>query len=312
MVDHSQMNVAALWCYPVKGLRGMRVPCLDFEQRGPRFDRRWVLVRPDGSFISQRSQPRLALIGASIRHEALHLELAANDVSQYVAASKGKLTLRDLPCRLHLQLGLDEQSQRRHAVEIWGSQMAAPVVSSEADTWFSQLLGEPCHLLRLDNAVDRPLDSRHRQMGHQVSFADRAPVLVTTTASMAAVNAGLPQAVDQRRFRPNIVVSTSSSAFDEMHWQRLQVGAVLLAGGYPCLRCNVVGVDPDSGQAYRKGDINALGRVHDLKSWADPHSEQPTAKAVFGQGFAVVQTGAVREGDEVDLQARQALPDTKG
>lgn len=51
----------------------------------------------------------------------------------------------------------------------------------------------------------------------QVGFADFAPVLVASEASLADLNSRLDRAVSIRNFRPNIVVSGSKlKAFEEV------------------------------------------------------------------------------------------------
>jgi len=72
-------SVARLRIHPIKGARGLDVKGLDFDQLGPRFDRRWMVVGPDGTFVSQRVAPRLATVRPSIDGDALRF----GDLSRY-------------------------------------------------------------------------------------------------------------------------------------------------------------------------------------------------------------------------------------
>ena len=50
------------------------------------------------------------------------------------------------------------------------------------------------------------MDPSFAQPGDIVGFADGFPLLLATTASLADLNARLPQTVPMDRFRPNVVV----------------------------------------------------------------------------------------------------------
>ncbi len=58
--------LTGIFVYPVKALRGVSVRQADVRPAGLAGDRRWVIVAPDGRFISQRSHPALARISARI------------------------------------------------------------------------------------------------------------------------------------------------------------------------------------------------------------------------------------------------------
>jgi len=74
-------SVARLRIHPIKGARGLDVHGMDFDQLGPRFDRRWMVVGSDGTFVSQRVAPRLATVRPSIdgdtTPEAVTVRIAA-------------------------------------------------------------------------------------------------------------------------------------------------------------------------------------------------------------------------------------------
>jgi uncharacterized protein len=50
---------------------GIPLETSEVDERGLRRDRRWMLVDKEDVFISQRELPRMALIGAEIRLDAL-------------------------------------------------------------------------------------------------------------------------------------------------------------------------------------------------------------------------------------------------
>ena len=56
-LEVSQLNI-----YPLKSARGIALREMRLDDRGPAGDRRWMLVNPKGTMISQRDLPRMALI----------------------------------------------------------------------------------------------------------------------------------------------------------------------------------------------------------------------------------------------------------
>ncbi|MXX35991.1 MAG: MOSC domain-containing protein, partial [Gemmatimonadetes bacterium] len=67
-------TVLRLRIHPVKGARGSDVDQMDFDEVGPRFDRRWMVVGADGVFVSQRGRPELATVRVTVAGEELILQ----------------------------------------------------------------------------------------------------------------------------------------------------------------------------------------------------------------------------------------------
>jgi uncharacterized protein YcbX len=63
-------QVSQLFVYPIKSCAGISVSSFKFDEKGPMFDRRWMLVdSKTGIFLSQRSTPKMALISTRIENE---------------------------------------------------------------------------------------------------------------------------------------------------------------------------------------------------------------------------------------------------
>ena len=98
-----------------------------------------------------------------------------------------------------------------------------------------------------------------------MSMADGYPLLVTTEASLSAVNDWLVEAgeepVPMTRFRPNVVVR-GAAAWAEDDWigGRLRVGDVTFRAAKACDRCVVTTIDQESGEKTRQ-PLRALGRI---------------------------------------------------
>ena len=50
----SVVTVDSLTCYPVKSLRGIRLPSAELLSEGLRHDRHWLVIDHAGQFLSQR------------------------------------------------------------------------------------------------------------------------------------------------------------------------------------------------------------------------------------------------------------------
>ncbi|MCQ1985786.1 MOSC domain-containing protein [Arthrobacter sp. zg-Y844] len=122
-----------------------------------------------------------------------------------------------------------------------------------------------------------------------VRHHDETPLHLVTTSSLAALEV-LAGAVDERRFRANIVIDTGSRpAFCEDGW----VGAELVLGGEVILRlgegmprCVMIDQAQAGVPAERKA-LKLLGAHH---------------SAEFGLQAYAVQTGKLRVGDVVTLR----------
>jgi uncharacterized protein len=108
-------------------------------------------------------------------------------------------------------------------------------------------------------------------------------VLVTTEASLEALQAALGRPVDLRRFRTNLHLDLDAPAFAEERWQggRLRVGEVTLALLHPCARCVIPTRDPDDQGRWPE----LLRHLH------------RTRAGLFGINARVLDAGRVAEGD---------------
>ena len=143
----------------------------------------------------------------------------------------------------------------------------------------------------------RALDPRYAtRPDEEVSFADGYPYLFTTRASLTALAARLGRAdLDERRFRPNVVLADTGAPFAEDHWRTLRVGAHDFALVKPCARCNVITHDPDTGAA----DPTVLQTLADFRRVGN--------KVIFGMN-AVWRGGdasPLRVGNRVTVQGTE-------
>lgn len=226
------MHLAGLFIYPVKSLRGCAVPSAGVDALGLIGDRRFLVVDPEGRFLTQRSLPRMALIGTALGDE--HLVLTAT--------GRPDLTVRRAP----------DPSAPLRRVTIWKHEgIAAEDCGDESASWLTDFLGVNCRLVRAGREYERFVLKSAARPGDAVNFADSCPFLLIGEASLAGLNDRLlardEESVPMDRFRPNLVIA-GATPHAEDGWQGLQVGPVVFRPAGPCARCVVVTTDQATAQ----------------------------------------------------------------
>ncbi|MDQ5850627.1 MAG: MOSC domain-containing protein, partial [Chloroflexota bacterium] len=59
--------------YPIKSCRGIALTRARVGPRGIIHDREWMIVAPDGRFLTQRAYPQLAVITSAVQEDRLRL-----------------------------------------------------------------------------------------------------------------------------------------------------------------------------------------------------------------------------------------------
>ncbi|MER8223760.1 MOSC N-terminal beta barrel domain-containing protein [Streptomyces sp. NPDC094143] len=269
-------HLHAIHVHPVKAVRGLAPREAAVEPWGLAGDRRWLLVDDVGKAVTQRQQPRLALAAA---------ELLPDGGVRVSAPGREPLTVP-----VPRPIGTVPVQIFRDKVD------AVPAGDEAAHAWWSGYLGIGVRLAYLDDpATRRPVDPRYARPGETVSFADGFPLLLTTTASLDALNTLIAQGdhadegpLPMDRFRPNVVVA-GTDAWAEDHWSRLAVGEVTFRVAKPCGRCVVTTTDQGTSQRGRE-PLHSLGRHRRLEG-----------KLVFGQNLVPLSRGTIRVGDPVTI-----------
>ena len=67
------VQLTDLHVYPIKSCRGIALESARLAPTGLADDRHWMLVRPNGRFVTQRELPRLALVATALNANGLSL-----------------------------------------------------------------------------------------------------------------------------------------------------------------------------------------------------------------------------------------------
>lgn len=268
------ISVTGLFVYPIKSCRGTAVSRAQVTPRGLQDDRLLMLVDADGSFLTQREYPRMALIVP---------ELAAG----------GALTVR-APGMPDLSLAVQSEGPRAPVV-IWRDTCIAVDQGREADDWFSSFLGAPVRLVRIADEHARIVDQTFaRRADDQTGFADGYPFLLIAQESLDDLNARLAQPLPMNRFRPNIVIA-GGGPFVEDDWSDVEIGGVRFGVVKPCARCAITTTD----QATAAVGAEPLQTMATFRLRPDPRPG-----VYFGQNLVSGQTGTIAVGDAVSATMR--------
>ncbi|XP_045182490.2 mitochondrial amidoxime reducing component 2-like isoform X1 [Mercenaria mercenaria] len=280
-------TVKELICYPVKSCKGVYVDEAECTKFGLKvdgvFDRHWMVTRDNGRFLSQRQEPKMALITVKVTESGV--ELSAPGMS---------------PC----QLSRDIQKTRNNISKctVWDCNTQGLDCGDAAGQWVSQYLGKPglrvmfySHDLEKRTFINetKPWFTRTLETDY-CGYADWATYLFLTTSSLEALNKHLKKPLTMKSFRPNIVID-GTDAFEEDDWEEIIIGdKVQMRCLSACDRCVLTTVDPEKGVKSEDGEpLKTLKRIRSIPPY-DKYNE-----CVFGINAAPDVCGTVQVGDPV-------------
>lgn len=264
----TSIEVTQLVSYPVKSLKGIQTQIMQIEDRGPQFDRNWMLVDSRKRFLSQRKHPRLCLLKTQVLEE------------QLLTISYGAEIIK---------IPIDSSSANSCEVSIWSDKCTAFDVGDAAAKYFSNFLGIPCRLVKTGTNFKRPIRLEKKVNNfHEVGFADGFPFLLVSQESLESLNQHLHANILMNRFRPNIVIRGSTS-FMEDRWKKIKIGNVIFHLVKSCSRCPMINIDQETSKR-NKNILSTLG-----------HLRQQKSQIYFGQNMIHANKGSIVVGDSVEI-----------
>ncbi|MFM7813362.1 MAG: MOSC domain-containing protein [Flavobacteriales bacterium] len=183
-------SVLEIYVYPIKSMAGVRLMSCPVERYGLARDREFMLVDDQGVFISQRQEPKMALMDVGFTSDGLQLDATRLGLSACMQV-------------------ITEDFAQQGTAEIWGQSVEVLYGPQDVDDFFSHLFERSCRLVRMP--PDRRRMVTHAQDVHETSFADSLPIMMANVNSLHALNDRIQRnGVDQvamDRFRPNIVLA---------------------------------------------------------------------------------------------------------
>lgn len=265
------MKITALHTYPIKGMRGLSHEKIAIEERGPKGDRRWLLVDNENHFITQRDTSDLARVA--------------------VLETEGGLVITP-PDGPDISITIPNGEVRAN-VKIWNDVVYAAVCDEETNQALSTAFGQSVKLVFMDEEAHRKTDAELVSVNNEVSFADGYPLLVTNEKSLTAVNDQIlgsgGEAVPMDRFRSNIVVD-GVSAWEEDSWAVVESDGVIFDVDLPCARCVVTTQDQQSGEGA--SDNQPIRALTQIRKSGDPREKG----VLFGWNLIPRGSGTIRRG----------------
>ena len=221
MVTVDELNI-----YPFKSGRCIPKSSVRVGSTGFEWDRYWMAVNAEGTFLSQRSHPKLAWIQPELSdHE---LTLHAHGVAP-------------------ISVALDSPGESVD-VKVWKDTCEGFDQGHTVSAWVSAVLGEAVRVVRAPRAPKRMANPQYAgPTPAPVSFTDGFPILICNRASLDELNSRMPEPVPMERFRPNIVLD-GLAPFAEDRIASIQIGDLSLRLVKPCTRCVITSTDQRTGE----------------------------------------------------------------
>jgi hypothetical protein len=221
----TSVTVQELNVYPVKSARGIALARVRLAPTGFEWDRHWMVVREDGTFLTQRTHPTLTRILTELTSEGLALTAEGFEPLALPFAPQGI----GRPVRIFKDAceGLDQ--------------------GDEAAAWVSRVLAEPVRIVRTPVTPDRRASPEFAGPRlAPIAFPDGFPILVCNRASLDDLNQRLPEPLPMERFRPSLVLA-GLAPFAEDHIATVEIGPIMLMLVKPCTRCIIPSTDQRTG-----------------------------------------------------------------
>ncbi|SES14474.1 MOSC domain-containing protein [Rhizobium sp. NFR03] len=266
-------KVVALNIHPLKSGRAIPVDHAEVRLDGFAGDRRFMLVDPEGTFITQRECQTLARIKATPQEAGVDLEMG--------------------DARLSVRFAGD----RRMGVRVWASSVDAACADDAANETLSGWLGRPVRLVHMDEKAERTVGAEWAGEPAPVGFADGFPILITTIGSLEALNRTLASKgepiVGMDRFRTNILLD-HDTPWEEDLWETVEIGGIRFDLVKPCARCIMTTQDQMTGERIGGNPIEAL-RVERMSA------DRRVPGVLFGWNAVPRGTGRITLGDAVSI-----------
>jgi len=262
------LTLSEIFIYPIKSLGGISVDSALAEERGLRYDRRYLLVDENNIFITQRDLPQLALLKLSFTDygfEVLSIKDGSGTAIPFQFDSKEILS-----------------------VTIWDDVCNAVRVSKDLDNWFSEAINKKCSLVYMPDKEKRIVEKKYINEEHIVSFADAYPYLIIGHSSLDDLNERLDSPIPMNRFRPNFVFA-GGKPYEEDNWRDFKIGDLKFKAVKPCARCIITTTNQESAE---RG-------VEPLKTFSE--YRKVNNKVMFGMNVVCNQTGTVSVNQKIEL-----------
>jgi uncharacterized protein YcbX len=211
------------YIYPLKSGPPLQVFDLQFDHACLRYDRQWMLVGPEGKFVSQRQQPKLNQL--KLRDQGDHFLFFYDQDSLAIPKTF-----------------LSPAIQESLVVNLWQSNFPVSIGPLEYSLWFSEFLGEGVSFVMRPL---RPQDERLKQENKRIvlGFQDSCPVHIANLDSVDWLEVATGKAFHPLQFRANLYVRTGGPLMED-NLEEFYIGNQPYRKIKDCSRCSMVNLAP--------------------------------------------------------------------
>lgn len=261
MYTLSEINI-----YPIKSLGGISLQSSEVEERGLKYDRRWMLVVNENKFITQREHPKMSLLRVSLGDKGLMVNHKQKEL--------GKLLIP-----------FNYDFTETKEVIIWEDVCKGSFYDNQFDEWFSEALDTKCRLVYMPDTSERPVNPQ-RVKNKIVSFADGYPFLLIGQSSLDDLNSRMEVHLPMNRFRPNLVF-TGGKPYEEDTWNKFKIGEVKFRAIKPSVRCVITTINQDTAELTHE-PLKTLAKYR-----------RAEGGVIFGMNLVCVSTGIINTGNQI-------------
>ncbi|XXG68836.1 hypothetical protein AAC387_Pa06g1841 [Persea americana] len=246
------ISLKAIIIYPIKSCSGFSVESWPLSSIGLQHDREWLLSGPSGEVLTQKKVPDMRLISTSIDF------------------ARGVLVVESPRCKVKQQIALELSScyGLKEEVYLYGQRYEVQGYDSEVNLWFTEAVGRPCTLIRCFGSKNDYCTNKTGRLGlcrdvqSKLNFVNEAQLLLISEESISDLNRRiisnmksahdpqLPIHFGPMRFRPNLIV-TGGQPYAEDNWRGLNIGKEHFTSLGGCNRCQLINLDPATGQVLK-------------------------------------------------------------
>lgn len=264
----TKLILSEIHIYPIKSLGGISVDSAIVEERGLKYDRRYLLVDENNIFMTQRDFPQLAFLKLSFSEKGFKVLNTQNNS--------------------HTIIPFESDSKENLSVTIWDDVCTAVKLGNDFDDWFSNAVGKKCSLVYMPDFEKRIVEKRYVNDEHIVSFADAYPFLIIGQSSLDDLNSRLDKPLPMNRFRTNFVF-TGGRPYEEDNWKDFKIGNLSFKAVKPCPRCVITTTNQDTAERNVE-PLKTLSKYRTVNN-----------KVMFGMNLVCKQTGNISVGNKIEI-----------
>ncbi|XP_051935896.1 molybdenum cofactor sulfurase isoform X1 [Hippocampus zosterae] len=249
-----------IYIYPIKSCGAFEAHKWPVGPQGLLYDRSWMVVNGNGVCLSQKRESRLCLIRPQVHLSSNELLLRASGMNTI-----------SVPLEIRREMHASFQICQS---KVCGDRVETMDCGDEAASWLSDLLGQPCRLIRQSPDFTRYMNKKSDTAitSSTLSLVNEAQYLMINRASVELIQKVMSSRQDYpefdteniiSRFRSNFIIS-GVEPFEEDNWSHLVIGNIRFMVRGQCVRCQMVGVDQNTG-TKTKEPLMSLSAYHNGK-----------------------------------------------